>query len=124
MMQRNIVFVSIALLGAGVLSAGPAGAAGCNGVVDQFKWGCAAWDNNNGPQFPHYKAPRQNSQPAHRPAPVVQQAPRPTIAPNSSAGMVAAGAGNAQQRAQSGMVAAGAGNAVNKSGMVAAGAGN
>jgi hypothetical protein len=27
---------------------------GCNGVVSQLEWGCAAWDNNNGPQFPHY----------------------------------------------------------------------
>ena len=28
---------------------------GCNGVVNIFVWGCAPWDNNNGPQFPYYK---------------------------------------------------------------------
>src|SRR5690606_27058383 len=30
--------------------AAPAHAAGCNGVVNIFQWGCAPWDNNNGPQ--------------------------------------------------------------------------
>ena len=125
MVQRNIVFAASALLVTGVLTAGPASAAGCNGVVNQLVWGCAAWDNNNGPQFPNYKAPRQAAQPAPRPTHVVpQQAQRPVIAPNSSAGIVAAGGGNAQQRAQAGIVAAGGGNAVNKSGIVAAGGGN
>lgn len=28
---------------------------GCNGVVNIFVWGCAPWDNNNGPQYPYYK---------------------------------------------------------------------
>ena len=32
----------------------PAQAAGCNGVVNPFVWGCAPWDNNNGPKFPYY----------------------------------------------------------------------
>lgn len=44
----------IALMGAlGV--AAPASAAGCNGVVNIFVWGCAPWDNNNGPRYPYYK---------------------------------------------------------------------
>lgn len=29
-------------------------AQGCNGVVNWFTWGCAPWDNNNGPRFPYY----------------------------------------------------------------------
>ncbi|HEX8302801.1 hypothetical protein [Sphingomonas sp.] len=28
---------------------------GCNGVVNVFVWGCAPWDNNNGPQYPYYR---------------------------------------------------------------------
>lgn len=39
---------------AGLAATGPARAAGCNGVVDFFRWGCAPWDNNNGPKFPYY----------------------------------------------------------------------
>lgn len=35
--------------------AGPAYAGtGCNGVVNWLVWGCAGWDNNNGPKFPYY----------------------------------------------------------------------
>jgi hypothetical protein len=28
---------------------------GCNGVVNIFVWGCAPWDNNNGPRFPYFR---------------------------------------------------------------------
>ena len=37
-------------------------AKGCNGHVEPWRWGCAAWDNNNGPNFPYYQrtAPRQS----------------------------------------------------------------
>ena len=35
--------------------AAPAAAAGCNGVVNPLVWGCAPWDNNNGPNYPYYK---------------------------------------------------------------------
>ena len=36
--------------------AAPANAGtGCNGVINPFVWGCAPWDNNNGPNFPYYK---------------------------------------------------------------------
>jgi hypothetical protein len=31
---------------------------GCNGVVNPLVWGCAPWDNNNGPQFPYHKTTR------------------------------------------------------------------
>jgi hypothetical protein len=33
----------------------PAAAAGCNGVVNIFVWGCAPWDNNTGAKFPYYR---------------------------------------------------------------------
>src|ERR1700749_3737090 len=49
-------------------SVAPAAAKGCNGYVNQLQWGCAPWDNNNGPQFPHYVAPRAA-------APVAPRAP-------------------------------------------------
>ena len=38
-----------------VVGATPAAAGGCNGVVNPFVWGCAPWDNNNGPNYPYYK---------------------------------------------------------------------
>lgn len=41
-----------------VLASTPVLAAGCNGVVDVFRWGCAPWDNNNGPRYPYYKTKR------------------------------------------------------------------
>jgi hypothetical protein len=67
------VYLSLAVLGlvagASVLAASPASARGCNGVVSQGEWYCAYWDNNNGPQFPHYRAP--------------QAAPRAVIAPGA-----------------------------------------
>jgi hypothetical protein len=55
-------YLAIAILGLAVggsfLAAGPAAAGtGCNGVVSMAEWGCAPWDNNNGPQFPHFKHP-------------------------------------------------------------------
>jgi hypothetical protein len=66
-------------------------AKGCNGVVDQLKWGCAAWDNNNGPQYPHYKAP-QTAQPAPAkvaPAPTAARAPAlQPPKPNAGSGIV------------------------------------
>lgn len=36
-------------------TAAPPMASGCNGVVNIFVWGCAPWDNNNGPKFPYYR---------------------------------------------------------------------
>ena len=133
MVKSSVLFAAPAVIVAGVLFASLANAAGCNGVVDQLKWGCAAWDNNNGPQYPHYKKPQTQHAPARvAPAAPSAQAPRPTIAPNAGnrligndgAGIVAAGGGNAVNK--SGIVAAGGGNAVNKSGsgIVAAGGGN
>jgi hypothetical protein len=47
---------------AAVAGIAPAQAAGCNGVVEFFRWSCAPWDNNNGPQFPYYRKKQVNIQ--------------------------------------------------------------
>ena len=56
-MTKTISFaLSAAILAA--TAATPASAAGCNGVVNPLIWGCAPWDNNNGPRFAYYVNPR------------------------------------------------------------------
>ncbi|HEY7851494.1 MAG TPA: hypothetical protein VIB82_00865, partial [Caulobacteraceae bacterium] len=75
-----------------------------------LEWGCAAWDNNNGPQYPHWQAPRrQTSQPQ-----------RMQIRPNTSAysGNRSNVSANLINRNGSGVIAAGGGN------VIPAGAGN
>ncbi len=47
--------VMAAVVVASVAVSAPANAAGCNGVVNPLVWGCAPWDNNNGPQFPNWR---------------------------------------------------------------------
>jgi hypothetical protein len=64
------------------LAAVDASAKGCNGHVDVREWGCAPWDNNNGPKFPHYQAPRRAA-----PAPVAKVAP---TVPQQHAGVAVA----------------------------------
>ena len=53
--KRHAAFVACASV-ALMTAATPANAGtGCNGVVNPLVWGCAPWDNNNGPNFPYYK---------------------------------------------------------------------
>jgi len=101
MRSRKLLILSLAA-GLCVVATQEAGAKGCNGVVSQGEWGCAAWDNNNGPQFPHYKKPG-SAQPAAVVAPsALAQKPGPVLAPNkvnapvnaNGAGLVASGGGN------------------------------
>ena len=54
MRRKQVGLLAIAAV-VGASGAAPAAAAGCNGVVNPFVWGCAPWDNNNGPNFPYYK---------------------------------------------------------------------
>ena len=73
-----------------------AAAAGCNGVVNQFQWGCAVWDNNNGPQYPYYKkqtrtVPRAAVQEVKGNMVKVNGAWYPVV---NSADIIAAGGGN------------------------------
>jgi len=133
MIRTKVAPLALALLAAGVsLVSADANAKGCNGYVNQWEWGCAPWDNNNGPQYPHYKKPA-----AAKPAPArVAAPPAPTstlvnrsaapIIGTNSAGVIAAGAGNAVSRNGAGTIAAGGGNIAshNGAGTIAAGGGN
>ncbi|UZK66674.1 hypothetical protein [Sphingomonas sp. M1-B02] len=68
MFAINVRLAGIAAAGFAACVATPASAGtGCNGVVNIFLWGCAPWDNNNGPQYPYYRKkvitlPRQGTQ--------------------------------------------------------------
>lgn len=89
-----VVAVSVAALAA----AGAANARGCNGYVNQWEWGCAPWDNNNGPQYPHYHGPAAH--PASRidisrsATPRYNANLRPDLANRNGAGLITAGGGN------------------------------
>jgi hypothetical protein len=93
---------------------GPAHANGCNGVVSPAEWGCAPWDNNNGPQFKHYKKPSGGG--SSVPAAAAAQQQRPMIQPGGGNGIVAQGGGNivtntsANRQGGNGIVAQGGGN--------------
>ena len=71
------------------VGATPAAAKGCNGYVNQMQWGCAPWDNNNGPQFPHYKAPAPV-----RPGVPMQNGGTPAVQPGNGAGLLSPNGGN------------------------------
>lgn len=89
---------------------------GCNGVVNVFQWGCAPWDNNNGPNYPYYKKVAR---------PVPAGATRVQIKGDTALATV-----NGQQMpiigGTSALVAAGGGNLVASGGgnLVASGGGN
>ena len=74
-----------AVVGGLLLAAGHAQAAGCNGHVNVAEWGCAPWDNNNGPQFPHYVAPAKPAAHVTPAPPLVKPAP-PKVVANPHAG--------------------------------------
>lgn len=54
-MIKHIAILMAAGIVAGSAAAAPPMASGCNGVVNIFVWGCAPWDNNNGPKYPYYR---------------------------------------------------------------------
>ena len=93
---------------------------GCNGYVNQAVWGCAPWDNNNGPQYPHYKgaATKASPTPAYVAPSALAGRSSPLISSNGN-GIVASGGGNLG----AGIVASGGGNGP-ASGIVASGGGN
>jgi hypothetical protein len=92
MSQRNVRQIALAVVvvsSIGVYSASAA-AAGCNGVVNPAVWGCAPWDNNNGPKFPNYK-PKKAPQPAAAPAAKTTPTPlaqRPVAHPGNASGII------------------------------------
>ncbi len=101
----RLAVLSFGAIGASVLTAAPASANGCNGVVSLAEWGCAPWDNNNGPQYPYYQgsanpapiriahdAPAQQATQAPTPPITAQAAPAPQV---SSAPVATTPAGSA-----------------------------
>ncbi len=116
MKKTNVRLLSLAACAAAAsLFSAPAYAAGCNGVVDIFRWGCAPWDNNNGANYPFYRKV-QTSVPSGAQVRVRDSSAEVLIngqwlpVVGGTAAIVAAGGGN--------IVAAGGGN------IVAAGGGN
>jgi hypothetical protein len=103
------IAMSILLAGTALsMLSAPASARGCNGVVNQFEWGCAAWDNNNGPQFPHYKAPAQPARVAPPPA-AANRSPQ-VVNRNGSVGNAGGTLISPGNRNGNGIVAQGGGN--------------
>lgn len=104
-MTNKLKFLSAAaVIAAGMSLATPATAGGCNGVVSILEWGCAPWDNNNGPQYRYYKKATKG---VARGTPVKTERGQMYALVNGQwvpyvGQMVAAGGGN--------MVAAGGGN--------------
>lgn len=113
MPTSRLLIAAIAIATAG--TATPALAAGCNGVVDIFKWGCAPWDNN-GPKYPYFKktivtrnAPRGSPIQIKDGAAMVQINGQWYPVADGAAGVVAAAGGN--------VVAAGGGNVIAAGGL-------
>jgi hypothetical protein len=105
---------SLAAMG-GLASPASAGT-GCNGVVNILVWGCAPWDNNNGPRYPYYKkqkvtlkVPQGSKITIKDGHAVVTIGGRDYPVVNGVSGVVSAGGGN--------VVAAGGGNVVAAGGM-------
>ncbi|MCP3734242.1 hypothetical protein M9979_05045 [Sphingomonas sp. RP10(2022)] len=116
--NRIRLALAITVAASGLSTATPAFARGCNGVVEFWTWGCAYWDNNNGPNFKYYKKqavpvaiPKSGIAVKVKDGQAyanVNGQDKPIV--NGVSGLVAAGGGN--------LVAAGGGN------LVAAGGGN
>jgi hypothetical protein len=89
---------------------------GCNGVVNIFQWGCAPWDNNNGPQYPYYRK-RQVTMKAPSGSRITVKDGHAVVSINGTnypvvggaSGVVSAGGGN--------VVSAGGGNVVSAGGL-------
>lgn len=129
-LKRRLGYVGLiaTLAGGMALLNGPAQAAGCNGHVNQFEWGCAAWDNNNGPQFPHYVKPATTSHAAPAPLKVAPKVAAPPPAPHLAApppvarnggGIMTNSSGNAISNNGSALISPG-----NRNGVVSQGGGN
>jgi len=76
----RLAVAALAVIAFGIAASPPAKASGCNGVVSPLEWGCAPWDNNNGPQYPHYQQPP----PAAAATPPPSTAPSPSATPSAS----------------------------------------
>ena len=54
-MKVRAALISSAIVALAAIATPANAGTGCNGVINPFVWGCAPWDNNNGPKFPYYK---------------------------------------------------------------------
>jgi hypothetical protein len=108
-----------------VLAVSPAQAAGCNGHVNAMEWGCAPWDNNNGPQFPHYT---KRAAPAHKTATPARVAtppahayapPATSIQPRSGNGLIGHDGGSLIGHDGGSLISPG-----NRNGVISQGGGN
>lgn len=114
--RTKLAAAAIALSAFAALPTPAQAGTGCNGVVNIVVWGCAPWDNNNGPSFAYYKkkqvslqAPRGSRITIKDGHAVVSINGRDYPVVNGASGVVAAGGGN--------VVSAGGGNVVAAGGM-------
>lgn len=133
----RILTLSIVAASGVFLAMGQPQAAGCNGVVNIAEWGCAPWDNNNGPRYPHYKRPVTHPAPAARVQPHVQpyRPPQQGIVSNNGRGIVGNNRNGVVSQGGGNVVSQGGGNVVshdggtlispgNRTGVVSQGGGN
>ena len=117
MRKTNVHLLSLAACAAAMsLFSAPAHAGGCNSVVDIFRWGCAPWDNNNGPNYPFYRKV-QTSVPANGAQVRIKDNSAEVLVNGQwlpvvggTAAIVAQGGGNIVAQGGGNIVAAGGGN--------------
>ena len=54
-MKMRFALLSVASVALISISSPASAGTGCNGVINPLVWGCAPWDNNNGPKYPYFK---------------------------------------------------------------------
>lgn len=89
---------------------------GCNGVVNVFVWGCAPWDNNNGPQYPYHRK-RQVSIQAPQGSRIAIKDGHAMVTVNGVNYPVVGGASGVVSAGGANVVSAGGGNVVSAGGM-------
>lgn len=89
---------------------------GCNGVVNVFVWGCAPWDNNNGPQYPYHRK-RQVSIQAPQGSRITIKDGHAVVTVNGVSYPVVGGASGVVSAGGANVVSAGGGNVVSAGGM-------
>lgn len=116
---KRAAAAAAALMITGTGGVSPAVAAlgtGCNGVVNIFVWGCAPWDNNNGPQFPYFRK-RQVTVSAPPGSRITLRDGHAFVTINGTAYPVVGGANGVVSAGGANVVSAGGGNVVSAGGM-------
>lgn len=89
---------------------------GCNGVVNILVWGCAPWDNNNGPQFPYHRK-REVTLQAPKGSRITVKDGHAVVTVNGVNYPVVGGANGVVSAGGANVVSAGGGNVVSAGGM-------